>query len=121
MCQPLFRADGDNRLALWVEIHIKLGTVPVGDGATQTRNAPRHRVAVGIRALGGLGQLIHNMLRRGLVRITHTKINNILAPLSRLRLQLIDDVEYVGGQAFDSLKIFDQNSYSSARKSLTNK
>ena len=60
---------------------------------------------MGIATLHRLDELIHNMLRRWLVRIAHPEINNILTASSRRRFQLTDDVENVRGQAVYALKI----------------
>ena len=57
-----------------------------------------------IRALGRFGQFVDDMLRCRPVRISHTEINDILATRSSSRLQLIDNIEDIGRQAFDSVK-----------------
>jgi len=61
---------------------------------------------VSITALGGLGQLVDNVLRRRLIRVTHAKINNILTTRPCRRLQLIDNVENIRRQPFDAGKFF---------------
>jgi len=55
-----------------------------------------------IAALCCLGQFIDDMLWRWPVRISHTKIDDILTTRSSGSLQLIDNVEDIGRQAFDS-------------------
>jgi hypothetical protein len=76
---------------------------------------------MGVRALCSLDQFIHDMWWGRLVRITHPKINNILSPLSRFCLQLIDNIENIRGQTFNSLKIFNQDDCSSTLQTIQNK
>jgi len=40
-----------------------------------------------------------------LIGITHPKINNIFAPGARFLLQLSDDIEDVGRESFNALKM----------------
>ena len=61
---------------------------------------------MGIASPGRLDQLVDDMLRRRLVRIPHTEINNVLTTGARRRLQLIDDIENIGGQPLDAGKFF---------------
>ena len=58
-----------------------------------------------IVALGSFGQFIDNVLRRWLIRISHTKIDDIFSPRTGSRLQLIDNIEDIRRQTFDSGKI----------------
>ena len=101
MRQTFLRANGHDRLAVHVQIHVVAVTVPVADGAAQARDAARDRVAVRILSPGDFYQLIDDMLRRGLIRIPHAEIDDVLSPRPRLCLQLIDDIEDVGRKAFD--------------------
>jgi hypothetical protein len=57
---------------------------------------------MGIGALCGLDHLVDNMLGRRLVGIAHAEVDNVFATLARLRLQLVDDVEDVGGKPLDA-------------------
>ena len=59
---------------------------------------------MGIPPLRCLGEFVDDVLRRGPVRISHTEIDDILSARPSCSLQLIDNVEYVGGQASDSGK-----------------
>ncbi len=93
--QPLLGTDGDNGLALGVQVHIVAVLVPVADGTAQTRDTLGLRVAVGVLALGHFDQLVDDVFGCRLVRISHAEVDNVLAPRSRRRFQLIDDVEYV--------------------------
>ncbi len=112
MCQPFFGTDGHNRLCLRIKIHIITAFVPVADGLAQARNTLGQGVAMGIRSLCCLAQLIDNMLRRRSVRIAHTKIDNIFTTRSSSRLQLVDNIEDVGWQAFDSGKFVHEQALS---------
>ena len=58
-----------------------------------------------IRASGDLNQLVNDMRRCGALRISHAKIDDVLAARARLRFQLVDDVEYVRRQALDTREI----------------
>ncbi len=100
--QALLGTDGDDGVALRVEVHVVAPLVPVTDRLAQARDAARQRVAVGVTALCRLDQLVDDVLRRGLVRITHAEIDDILASRARLRLQLIDNIENVRWQPLDA-------------------
>ena len=54
-------ADGDDRLAVHVEVHVPAALVPLADGAAQARDALRDRVAVGVLALRHLHQLVDDV------------------------------------------------------------
>jgi len=56
-------------------------------------------------ALRGFSQLVDNVLRGRLVRISHTKIDDILSPRTSGCLQLIDNIEDIRRQTLDSWKI----------------
>ena len=58
-----------------------------------------------IVTLGCFGQFIDNVLGRWLIRISHTKIDDIFSPRTGSRLQLIDNIEDIRRQTFDSWKI----------------
>jgi hypothetical protein len=60
---------------------------------------------MGVFALGGFDQLGDDMLRGWLIGVAHAEINNVLATGASFGFQVIDNVEDVGRQAFDALKI----------------
>ncbi len=60
---------------------------------------------MGITALGRFAQLFNDVGRSGLIGITHPKINNIFAPGARFLLQLSDDIEDIGRESLDALKM----------------
>ena len=55
-----------------------------------------------IGTLCDLDQFIDDVRGCRLIRVTHSKINNILTSVTRLHFQIINDIENVGRQAFDS-------------------
>ena len=60
---------------------------------------------MGVPTVNSLGQFIHYVGWRGLIGIAHPEINNVFAPRPRSRLQLSNNVENIGRQAFDALEI----------------
>jgi hypothetical protein len=68
-------------------------------------DAARHRVAVGIGALGGFDQLGDDVFRGRLVGVAHAEVDDVLAAGASLGLQIVDDVEDVRRQAFDALEV----------------
>ena len=66
---------------------------------------------MGVTTLGGLNQLVDDVLRRWLIRVTHAEINNILTTCPRRRLQLIDNIKNIRGQPLDAGKFFYHTGY----------
>jgi len=60
-------------------------------------------VVLGI--LRGLDELVDDVLRRRHVRIAHAEVDDVLAPSSRLALEVVDDREDVRRQALDSVEL----------------
>ena len=58
-----------------------------------------------ITALRRFTQFINDMLRRRLIRVTHTEVNNILTARSRSSFQFVNDIEDIGWQTLDALEI----------------
>ena len=56
--------------------------------------------------LRDLNQLIHNVLGRRSVRVTHAKVNDVDAISPLFGFEFINDVEDVGRQSFDALEFF---------------
>ena len=69
--EAFLRADGDDRLAVHVEVDVVAALVPLADRAAQARDALRDRVAVRVLALRHLDQLVDDVARRGPVGIAH--------------------------------------------------
>ena len=61
---------------------------------------------MGVTTLCSLDELVNDVFRCRLIRITHAEINNILAARARGRLQLIDNIENIRGEPFDARKFF---------------
>ena len=72
-----------------------VGLVPIANGLAQAGDPLGLGVTVRIAALNRLNQLIDNVFGRLLIRITHSKIDNILTACTRLALQLIGNAEDV--------------------------
>ena len=54
-------------------------------------------------------QFVDNMRGRGLIRITHAEIDNVLTTRARSLPQLANDVENIRGQPLNPLKVCIQN------------
>ncbi len=60
---------------------------------------------MGITATGGFHQLVDDGPGRGLVRIAHPEVDNVLAGGPGLLLQVADDIENIGRKPFDPPKM----------------
>ena len=109
MRDPFLRADRDDRLPVGIQLDREAPLVPVADRLAQPQDALGHRVAMGIAALCRLDQLVHDVAWRGLVRIAHAEVDDVLAPLASGRLQLGGDVEDVGRQALDARELLHES------------
>ena len=58
-----------------------------------------------VASSGRLNQLVDDVRRRWLVGIAHAKVYNILSRRPSLLLELADDIENVGREALDALKL----------------
>ena len=105
MRQPFLRPDGNDRLAVRIEFDVETASIPRCNCLPQARYAARDGIPVRIVAAGDFAQLVDNVTWRRSVRITHTEVDDILAAPTRLRLQVIDDIENVRWEPFDSRKI----------------
>jgi hypothetical protein len=61
---------------------------------------------VSIASLDCFSQLVNDVARRGLIRIPHAKVNNILPPGSSVFLKGIGDAEYIRGKPLNPMKLF---------------
>ena len=102
-------ADGDDRLALGIELDGEAPLVPVADRLAQPQDALGHRVAMGIAALRRLDHLVHDVAWRGLIGVAHAEVDHVLAPLAGGGLQLAGDVEDVGRQALDARELLHES------------
>jgi uncharacterized protein len=62
---------------------------------------------VRVVALRDLNQLVDDVTRRGPVGVAHRQVDDVLARAARRHLQLVGDVEDVGGQALDAREFGD--------------
>ncbi len=66
---------------------------------------------MGIVALRHLNQLIDDMLRGRLIRVTHAEIDNVLAAPAGREFQFVNLIEYVRWEPRDPRELFSQNDY----------
>jgi hypothetical protein len=52
---------------------------------------------MGVATPGGFDQFVDNMRGRGLIRVSHTKIDDILPSRSRALLKFTNNVKNIGG------------------------
>ena len=98
-------ADGGDDLGVRVQLDVVAVAVPLRHRHPQPRDAAGGRVAVVLRILGGLDELVDDVLGRRHVRIAHAEVDHVLAARPRLRLEVVDDGEDVGRQALDPVEI----------------
>ena len=113
-CQSFFGAHGDDHFAFRVKIYPKASLVITGLCSSKAWDTARLRITMCIRLLSDLTQLINHVLRRGLVRISHAQINNVLARTTRRVTHAIDFSNDIGRQSLHAVKIFVHKSYRSA-------
>jgi hypothetical protein len=58
-----------------------------------------------VAALGCLYQFVDDVLGSRLVGVAHAEVDDVLARGSRLLLQIPNNIEYIGRQALDALKL----------------
>ena len=93
--QPLLGPDRGADLGLGIERHAPSPLVEVGDGLPQLRDAPRGRIPMVTRVVGGLLELLDHRVRRRDVRIAHPEIDDVLTGTARTHLHVVDGREYV--------------------------
>ena len=64
---------------------------------------------MGVATTGCFHQFIHNMFRRGLIRIAHTEVDNVLPSRASLLLEVTDNIKNVWRQALDTPKLVIHN------------
>ena len=60
---------------------------------------------MGIATFRGFRQLLYDVLRGWLIRVTHAQVDDVLTPRSCFLTHLTDNVENIGGQARNALEI----------------
>ena len=61
---------------------------------------------MGVLTISRLGELVDDVLWRGLIGITHAEVDDIFTPRPGCRLQFVDDIEDIRRQAPNSGKGF---------------
>src|SRR5689334_21898927 len=61
--ETLFRSERDDNLPLGIELDAEASRVIASAGASQSRNAARHRISMGLGVLGRFDELGHDMGR----------------------------------------------------------
>ena len=97
-------ADGDDRLAVGIDVDLVAVAVPMRDRTSQARDALGRGVAVGFGPLRDLAQLGDHVRRRGAVGVAHAHVDDVFAAPARGHAQLGGDVEDVRGEAVDARK-----------------
>jgi hypothetical protein len=105
MRDAFLRADGDDRLGLGIERDVVAPFVPMTDRPTQSRDAFRDRITVGVRPAHRLDQLVDDMFGCRAVGIAHPEVDDVLAASTRGHLELGRDVEDVRRQPRQALEI----------------
>ena len=102
MGKPFFGADGGYGLLIRVQVHIIPSFVPIANGMSQLGNTHGSGIPVVVAFFRGLNQFINDMFWGGNIGISHTKIDDILSPASRLHFDLIHGGKDIGGQSAHS-------------------
>jgi len=105
MRQAFLGADRGDDFGIRIELHRVAVAVPLGHRDAQARDTARGGIPVVLGILRGLDELVDDVLRRRHVRIAHAEVDDVLAPSSRLALEVVDDREDVRRQALDSVEL----------------
>ncbi|MNN32484.1 hypothetical protein D3C81_1462060 [compost metagenome] len=100
--QAFLGADGDDGLGIRIDLDVIALAVPVRDRAPQPRDALGRGIAVRVGPLRRIGELGHDMRRRGAIRVAHAHVDDVLATAAGGHLQLGGDVENVRGKTIDA-------------------
>ncbi len=98
-------ADGGDHFGVRVELDLVAVAIPLRHRDPQPRDAARGGVAVILRILRCLDELVDDVLGRGHVRIAHAQIDDVLAASSSLALEVVDDGKDVRRQTLDPIKL----------------
>ena len=103
--ETLLCADGRDHLGLGVEVNIKEQLVAVRDRKTEVRYAPARAVAVVLRVVGGLGELLDRDVGARQVGVPEAEVDDVAPVGARVSLQAVDLSEDVRGQARDAAEL----------------
>ena len=104
--QPLLGAQRHDHFAFGVEVDVEAPVVVSRQRLAQPRDATRGGVAVGARVLDRFLHLGEDVRCRGLVRVSHAEVDNIVAPRPRRLLEGVHLGEYIGRKPSDAVKVF---------------
>ncbi len=116
MGDALFGADGDDGLAVGVEIDVVAGLVPVADGLAQAGDALGDGVAMGDGLLRGLNHLVNDVFGRGAVGVAHAEVDDVFSAAARGDLHLPGDVKDVRREALNTAELFHDDSSVKGRR-----
>ena len=75
----LLGADGDDGLAVGIEIDVVTRLVPIRDGPAKTRQAARNRVAMRDGLLRRFNHLVDDVFGRGPVGVAHAEVDDVFS------------------------------------------
>ena len=101
MGQSFLGSDGHHGLRLGVEVDIVAPLIPVTDGRAELGDAFGRGITVVLGVLGRLDELVHDVLRRGLVGVAHAEVDDVLSAPARLDLHGVHDRKNIRRQPFD--------------------
>ena len=99
MGKPLFDPDNNNRFRFRIDRDIKSAAVPVRNRESKFGYAARGGITMIAGLPGSLDQLLHHVRGCGEVWIPHPKVDDVFSLRASLALELVDNVEHIGGQA----------------------
>ena len=105
--KALLGPEGDNDLAVRVEIDPEAALVISRLGLSEARNAAAGGIAVRVGLGRHFGKLGDDMLRRGAIGIAHAEIDDVFSARSSRGLHRIHLREDVGRQALDAIEFVD--------------
>ena len=103
--EALLGPDRRHDLGVGIEVDVEEHLVAVGDRETQIRDAATRAVAVILRVVRGLGQLLDGHVGTGQIGIAEAEVDDVASVCARVGLQPVDLCEDVGRQAGDASKL----------------
>ena len=62
-----------------------------------------------LRFLGGLGELVHDVLWGSEVGVSHSEVNDVLSGVSGINFNLVDGCKYIRWETIEPGKSFNKN------------
>ena len=91
--QRILGADGDDGVALRVQLHAVISEIALGDFLAQLGNSARLRVAMVARVACGLHQFRNHHARRSPIRVAHPQVDDVDLGRARLGAHLVNHRE----------------------------